>query len=64
VVPYACASGSAKLAGELKARDVCGLADPRFELTVNFFGAPALSVKEFADYKQDLIVGALPFLYL
>lgn len=57
VVPYACASGSAKFAGEPYTRDICGFGDPRFTLTVNFFGAPALSVKEFASYKQDLIVG-------
>lgn len=58
VAPYACVSGSVNLAGEAKTRDICGFGDPRFELTVNFFGAPALSVKEFANYKQDLIMGA------
>lgn len=57
VVPYACASGSAKFAGKSYSRDICGFGDPRFKLTVNFFGAPALSLKEFAGYKQDLIVG-------
>lgn len=57
VVPYACASGSAKFAGEPKERDVCGFGDPRFRLTVNFYGAPALSMKEFEGYKQDTIVG-------
>ena len=34
-----------------------GLGDPRFRVSVNLFGAPALSVKDFASYKQDLIVG-------
>ena len=57
VVPYACASGSAKFAGEPKERNVCGFGDPRFQLTVNFYGAPALSMKEFAGYKQDTIAG-------
>ena len=39
-------------------RDVSGFADPTFRLSVNLYGAPALSLKEFAGYKQDLIVGA------
>ena len=33
------------------------MGDPRFRVSVNLFGAPALSVKEFASYRQDLIVG-------
>lgn len=57
VVPYACASGSAKFAGEPIERNVCGFGDPRFRLTVNFYGAPALSMKEFQGYKQDTIAG-------
>jgi len=57
VAPYACASGSAKFAGEPKERNVCGFGDPRFRLTVNFYGAPALSMKEFKGYKQDIIAG-------
>jgi len=58
VAPYACASGSAQAFGQLRERDICGLADPRFKLTVNFYGAPALSLKKFASYRQDVIVGA------
>ena len=57
VLPYACASGSAMFAGMPGTRDVCGLADPRVRLSVNFYGAPALTLEEFADYKQDLLVG-------
>jgi hypothetical protein len=37
---------------------VAGLADPRLRLSVNFYGAPALSTQEFASYRQDVIVGA------
>ena len=58
VVPYACSSGSANLAGEPKERNICGFGDPRLRLSVNFYGAPALSLKEFAGYKQDIILGA------
>ena len=36
---------------------MAGLGDPRFRVSVNLFGAPALSAKEFASYQQDLIVG-------
>jgi len=57
MAPYACASGSAKFAGEPKERNICGFADPRFKLTINVYGAPALSLKDFPDYKQDIIVG-------
>ena len=35
-----------------------GLGDPRFRFSINLFGAPALSAREFADYRQDLIIGA------
>ena len=34
------------------------MADPRFRFSVNLYGAPSLSLQEFADYKQDLILGA------
>jgi hypothetical protein len=39
-------------------RDVSGFGDPRLQLSVNLYGAPALSLKEFESYKQDVIVGA------
>jgi hypothetical protein len=58
IVPFADASGSALQAGELRERDVSGLADPRFRLSVNFYGAPALRLEEFRSYEQDLIIGA------
>jgi hypothetical protein len=58
VVPYAWLSGTAELMGQPQEREVSGFGDPKLQLSVNFFGAPALSLKEFADYKQDLIVGA------
>ncbi len=41
-----------------RTREMSGLGDPRFRLSINLFGAPALPVKEFANYKQDLIIGA------
>ena len=41
-----------------RSRNVSGFLDPRFRFSINFLGAPALSVQEFSSYQQDLIVGA------
>ena len=58
ILPYSELSGSALVAGQIRERNVSGLNDPRFRFSVNFYGAPALSVQEFANYQQDLIIGA------
>jgi hypothetical protein len=58
IVPYGWLSGSAQLSGQTQEREVDGFGDPRFRLSVNFHGAPALGLKEFESYRQDLIVGA------
>jgi hypothetical protein len=58
ILPYAFVSGTAEFGGEMVDRDICGFADPRFRLTVNFYGAPSLTLKEFANYQQDMILGA------
>jgi hypothetical protein len=46
------------VAGQPRERNVSGLNDPRFRFSVNFYGSPALSLREFASYRQDLIIGA------
>ena len=58
VLPYSQFSGHALVDGQHNERDVSGLNDPRFRFSWNFYGAPALTLKEFAGYRQDLIVGA------
>jgi hypothetical protein len=58
VAPYTWLSGSAELDGEPVSREISGLADPRFRLSVNLYGAPSLTMKEFPTFHQDLIVGA------
>lgn len=58
IVPYGGLTGTAQFAGQPMSRDVSGFSDPIFKLSVNLYGAPALSLKEFAAYRQDLIVGA------
>jgi hypothetical protein len=58
ILPYSQLSGTALVSGQPRERDVSGLNDPRFRFSVNFFGAPALSLQEFADYQPDLLIGA------
>ena len=58
-MPYTWLSGSA----ELRRRAASSASStaspiPRSALSVNLYGAPALTLPEFADYQQDLIVGA------
>jgi hypothetical protein len=57
-LPLSSLTGTADYAGQPIQRDVTGLADPLVKLSVNLVGAPALSLKEFAAYEQDLIIGA------
>ena len=58
IVPYTWLSGSASFRGDPVERVVGGFADPLVRLSVNFYGAPALTLSEFKSYEQDLIVGA------
>ncbi len=57
ILPYSSFSAHGLVDGQPKERAMSGLGDPRFRFSINLFGAPALSVKEFANYQQDLIVG-------
>ena len=57
VAPYVWLSGSATYIGQPVERVINGLADPIFRLSANFYGAPALTLKEFSGYQQDLIIG-------
>jgi hypothetical protein len=58
IVPYTSFSGHAELNGRQRFRQMSGYQDPLFRVSVNFYGAPALTMKEFASYKQDLLIGA------
>jgi hypothetical protein len=57
VLPYGWASGSAIANGTFHDREISGFIDPRFQFSINLFGAPALSMAEFPNYQQDVIVG-------
>ncbi len=58
VLPYSSFYGNGVLNGQPAQREMSGFGDPLFRISINFFGAPALSLKEYPHYKQDLIVGA------
>ena len=58
IVPFTWLSGTAGYEGGTIQREVDGLGDARFRLSVNLYGAPALTLKEFAGFRQDLIIGA------
>jgi hypothetical protein len=53
-----CIDGSADSGGERVERYTCGWTDARVRLGVNLAGAPPLTMQDFANYRQDLVVGA------
>ena len=57
VMPYSHLSGTAMVAGQPAERQITGFSEPRFRLSVNLYGAPALSLQEFSRYQKDLVVG-------
>lgn len=58
VIPYTWLSGSADYRGARAYREVNGFVDAVVRMSVNLYGAPALRLKEFAAYRQNLIIGA------
>ena len=58
IVPYTWLSGTAEYQGQPVQRSVDGVANSAYRVSVNLYGAPALTLKEFADWEQDLIIGA------
>jgi hypothetical protein len=57
VLPYVWLDGTAEFAGMPQQRRVDGFGDPRVRISWNLLGAPALSLGEFASYRQETIVG-------
>ena len=55
---HVCLDGTADFEGQRVARTVCGWSDARVRWSVNFFGAPALSLAQFASYRQNVVLGA------
>ena len=58
LLPFASLNGTAKVFGEERERQVSGLGDPRVRFSLLWYGAPALTLEEFADYKADFIIGS------
>ncbi len=53
IVPYSWLSGTALVAGQPAERVVDGFLDPRFRVSINFYGAPALGLKDYAKFAAD-----------
>ena len=58
IVPFAFADWSGVLGGADTSRSAAGFGDPAVRLSVNFVGAPALRLADFASYQPKTIVGA------
>jgi hypothetical protein len=58
VLPYASVSGHGDVEGQTSSIVRSGFGDLALRLAVNLYGAPALSLPEYRNYRQDLIVGA------
>lgn len=57
VLPYSQLTGSSSLGGRTVNASSEGLSDPLIKAAINLYGAPALSLDQFKNYQQDLIVG-------
>jgi hypothetical protein len=58
ILPYAQANLDGIVSGVPLHRYRSGLADTTFRYAMNIYGAPAMSLEEFARYRQKTIVGA------
>jgi hypothetical protein len=58
ILPWSDLSGSAEYAGQLREREVSGFSDLRVRYSINLYGAPALTLREFMSWQQKTIVGA------
>ena len=57
LLPYAQLSGTGSLGPQNVNASAEGLSDPVVKISANLYGAPALSLEEFSNYQQDLIIG-------
>jgi hypothetical protein len=58
VLPYATANVSGTIMGVQQSRRRSGLADSTFRFAMNIHGAPAMHLKEFAEYHPGTVIGA------
>lgn len=57
VLPYGQLTGSSSIGGRTVNASTEGLSDPLIKAAINLYGAPALTLDQFKNYQQDLIVG-------
>jgi hypothetical protein len=57
ILPYASLYAEGLVNGNFRTRQTRGAADPTFYFSINFYGAPALSLKDYKNYQQDTIIG-------
>jgi hypothetical protein len=57
LLPYAQLSGTGTIGTQNINASAEGLSDPVVKVSANLYGAPALSLDEFKNYQQDLIIG-------
>ena len=57
VLPYGRLNKSSTIGGNSLNASAEGLSDPVIKASVNLYGAPALTLDQFKDYQQDIIVG-------
>lgn len=58
VVPWADGTAKGLVGGESRRRDLTGLGDPRLAASLIFYGAPAMTVEEFAKREHGSVAGA------
>ena len=57
VLPYGRLNKSSSVGGSSLNASAEGLSDPVIKASVNLYGAPALTLDQFKDYQQDVIIG-------
>jgi outer membrane putative beta-barrel porin/alpha-amylase len=57
-IGWQCLNGTGEVGTASRTRNVCGFSDPLVQLSVNFLGAPALTMRQFPTYHQKWLVGA------
>jgi hypothetical protein len=60
VLPYVSADLSGKVTDGIQSRHRSWLVDSRFRFAMNIHGAPAMHLKQFAEYHPKMVVSASP----
>lgn len=58
LLPYTFLSGNAKLSGKDTSGTRSGFSDARIRIGINIIGSPAMTVKEFVNFKESMVIGA------